>query len=265
MNNNFLPPIIDSHCHMDFPDFDDDLDQVLERARSAGVSKLLTICTKPDNLKKVLTIITSHSDIYFAAGSHPLNKNKKDMFTKDQLLKLTLNPKMIGIGETGLDYFYSSENASEQKRHFRLHIAIARECSLPLIVHSRSADLDMANILKEEYKNGHFDCVLHCFSSGPDLAKIALELGFYLSISGIAVFPKSIELREIFSKTPLNRLLIETDSPYLAPPPFRGKRNEPSYVAFTAKVMAKHYGVSESLFRQTTSRNFKELFKKIQT
>ncbi len=257
-----LPSIIDSHCHIDFPEFDNDLDQVLNRAHKAGVSKILTICTKPANLQKVLTIVSAHRNIFFAAGSHPLNNNAKDRFTKEELLEATLNAKMVGIGETGLDYFYSSTNSNDQKKDFRLHIALARECSLPLIIHSRKADEDMTSILKDEYKSGPFRCVLHCFSSGAKLARVALELGFYLSISGIAVFPKSQELREILSTVPLNRLLVETDSPYLAPPPFRGKRNEPSYVTHTAKAIAEHFGISESLFRQMTSDNFNELFKK---
>ena len=263
MNNSLLPPIVDSHCHLDFKEFDHDLEKVLERAKGAGVSKILTICTKPKNLQKILKIVSSHENIYFAAGSHPLNKNDYDWFTKKELLDTTANEKMVGIGETGLDYFYSTENVATQQKHFRMHIAIARECSLPLIVHSRSADWDMAKILVEEYKNGPFKCVLHCFSSGSNLAQTALELGCYFSISGIAVFPKSKELRKIFHEIPLNRLLIETDSPYLSPPPFRGKRNEPSFVAITARRIAEYFEISETLFRQATSDNFFNLFKRV--
>ena len=263
MTKYSFPTLVDSHCHLDFPEFDDDIDNIIVRAKNAGVSKILTICTKPKDLNKVIKIAKNQSLVYFAVGSHPLNKENSDKFTKDKLLQLSKNPKMVGIGETGLDYFYSSENSDEQKQHFRLHIALARECSLPLIVHSRSADTDMASILQEEYKTGPFECVMHCFSSGPELAKIAIDLGFYLSISGIAVFPKSNDLRNIFSSVPINRLLVETDSPYLAPPPFRGKRNEPSYVAFIAKKMSDHLGVSEDDFRKITSENFYRLFKKV--
>ena len=257
-----LPPLVDSHCHVDFPEFDTDFDAIMARAKSAGVTKILTICTKPKNYSKVLEITDRYKDLFFALGSHPLNKNEDDYFTKKEILQASLQPKMVGIGETGLDYFYSTETSEKQKKHFRLHIALARECSLPLIVHSRSADEDMAKILTAEYKVGHFECVLHCFSSGAELASTAIELGFYLSISGIAAFPKSNKLRDIFSRVPLNRLLVETDSPYLAPPPFRGKRNEPSYVALTAKVMAQHLGISEPVFREETTNNFNRLFKK---
>ena len=265
MNKGFKADLVDSHCHIDFPDFDSDLDQVIVRAKEEGISKILTICTSPKNLEKVSTIALAHQIVYFAAGSHPLNKTESDKFTRNELLNASLNPKMIGIGETGLDYFYSSKNSNEQKKHFRLHIAVARECSLPLIVHSRSADQDMASILKDEYKRGHFECVLHCFSSGSELANTAIDLGFYLSISGIATFPKSKILRDIFKNTPISRLLLETDSPYLAPPPFRGKRNEPSYVAVTAQLMAKHLEIPEGILRMTTSDNFHRLFKKIKT
>ncbi len=265
MSSFSLPPIVDSHCHLDFIDFDVDLDQVMKRAEKAGVSKIVTICTKPENLHKVSKIVEIYPNVYFAAGTHPLNTEVHEWFTREQLVEATSNTKMIGIGETGLDYFYSAKNATDQKKNFRLHINLARECELPLIVHSRSADQDMIAILTEEFKKGPFECVLHCFSSGANLAKMAVDFGFYLSISGIAVFPKSIELREILSTVPLNRILIETDSPYLAPPPFRGKRNEPSYVAFTAQTMAKHFGISEASFRNITTHNFKALFKKITT
>ena len=263
MAKYLFPTLVDSHCHLDFPEFDNDIDSVISRANKAGVSKILTICTKPKYLEKVIKIVKSRSNLYFAAGTHPLNKEKSDKFTKDELTQLAENPKMVGIGETGLDYFYSSENSNDQKKHFRLHIALAREFSLPLIVHSRSADDDMATILQEEYKIGPFQCVMHCFSSGSKLANIAIDLGFYLSISGIAVFPKSNNLRTIFSNVPLSRLLVETDSPYLAPPPFRGKRNEPSYVALIAKIMAEHLDISEGIFRKITTENFHRLFKKV--
>jgi TatD DNase family protein len=209
-----------------------------------------------------LDITDRYPNIFFAVGSHPLNKDSVDHFTRDELLTLSSHPKMVGIGETGLDYFYSSENTKQQKENFKLHIAVARECALPLIVHSRSADNDMSQILQEEYKAGHFACVLHCFSSGVALANAAIDLGFYLSISGIATFPKSSALREIFSCCPLNRLLVETDSPYLAPPPFRGKRNEPAHVAVTTKVISEYLNISEASFRQQTTDNFNRLFTK---
>ena len=265
MDRNLLTPLVDSHCHLDFPDFDDDLDLVVKRAEDAGISNLVTICTKPQNLSKVLKIVSRYPNIYFAAGSHPLNKYDNEKFTKQELLEASNDPKMVGIGETGLDYFYSSLTSIDQKKHFRLHIELARKCSLPLIIHSRSADQDMIKILTEEYERGSFECVLHCFSSGSNLASVAIELGFYISISGIFTFPKSEDLRKIIKTIPLDRLLIETDSPYLAPQPVRGKRNEPSFVALTAKIVAEHIGISEDCFRERTTQNFHQLFKKIKT
>ena len=262
MKNYELSPIIDSHCHLDFPDFDDDLKETIKRAEDFGVIKMLTICTKPSELKKVLNISETYSSVFFAVGSHPLSIAKGDVFSHKQLLEISQHSKMIGIGETGLDYFYSSENSDEQKRHFRLHISVARETGLPLIVHSRTADEDMANLLLEEYKNGPFDCVMHCFSSGEALAKIAIELGFYLSISGIAAFPKNEELRSLFAGVPKNRILVETDSPYLAPPPYRGRRNEPAYVSYTTDLIAEYLGISRNDFRKQTTKNFNTLFKK---
>ena len=166
MNKIELPDLVDSHCHVDFPEFDSDLDEILLRAQKAGVSKVLTICTKPQNLDRVMEIATNHASVFFAVGTHPLNINKVDYFTYEEILKLSSHPKMVGIGETGLDYFYSMSNSKRQEKHFKMHIALARDCSLPLIVHSRSADKDMSRILKDEYKKGHFNCVLHCFSSG---------------------------------------------------------------------------------------------------
>ena len=262
MTENVLPPLVDSHCHIDFADFDSDLKETVTRATKAGVSKILTICTKPTNTERVLEITARYPNIFFAAGSHPLNKFEDESFTYKEISILSSHPKMVGIGETGLDYFYSAQNADLQKKHFRMHIELARECSLPLIVHSRSADSDMAKILMEEYNNGPFTCVLHCFSSGRELANTAIDLDFYFSASGIVAFPKSNALREIFSIVPLDRILVETDSPYLAPPPFRGKRNEPSYVTLTAKVLAAHLDISEGAFRRHTTNNFNRLFKK---
>ena len=170
------------------------------------------------------------------------------------------HPKFVGIGETGLDYFYTAETADIQKQSLRIHIAAARETKLPLIIHARAADDDMIRILREEYANGAYTCVMHCFSSSAELGKAALDLGFYLSMSGIAAFPKSKELRDIFAHAPVDRVLVETDSPYLAPPPFRGKRNEPAFTAHTAKVGAEVFGLSYEDFAKQTSDNFDRLF-----
>ena len=185
--------------------------------------------------------------------------------TVDELLKLTEHPKMVGIGESGLDYHYTAESADIQKQSLRIHIAAARESGLPLIIHARAADDDMARILTEEHRNGAYDCVMHCFSSSRELARAALDLGFYLSMSGIATFKKSQELREIFAAAPVDRILVETDAPYLAPVPYRGKRNEPAYSAHTAKVGAEVFGMDYGDFARQTTENFDRLFSKAAT
>ena len=180
----------------------------------------------------------------------------------DQLIKISQHPKMVGIGETGLDYHYTAESAEIQKTSLKIHIEAARETNLPLIIHSRAADEDMAAILKNEFKKGQYKCVMHCFSSSVELAKLSLELGFYLSMSGIITFKKSEELRSIFKLAPIDQVLVETDSPYLSPVPFRGKRNEPSYTAHTAEVGATIYGVDYIMFANQTTKNFNKLFSK---
>jgi len=184
------------------------------------------------------------------------------MATLDQLLALAKHPKFVGIGETGLDYHYTADSAQVQKDSLRIHIAAARETGLPLIIHSRAADDDMTQILTEEMQNGAFTCVMHCFSSSPELARAALDLGFYLSMSGIAAFPKCQDIRDIFAAAPLNRVLVETDAPYLAPPPHRGKRNEPAYTAHTARVGAQVFGLDYAEFAARTQANFDRLFTK---
>jgi TatD DNase family protein len=178
------------------------------------------------------------------------------------LIAIAAHPKMVGIGETGLDYHYTGETAVAQKASLRIHIEAARQTGLPLIIHARAADDDMAEILAEEHRNGAYDCVMHCFSSSPALAKAALDLGFYLSMSGIAAFPKSKDLRDIFAAAPLDRILVETDSPYLAPPPHRGKRNEPAYTTHTARVGAEVFGLDYADFAAATQANFDRLFAK---
>jgi TatD DNase family protein len=178
----------------------------------------------------------------------------------EELLALAAHPKFVAIGETGLDYHYTAESAEIQKQSLRIHIEAAQKSNLPLIIHARAADDDMADILGSEYRNAPFNCVMHCFSSSPELGRAALDLGFYLSMSGIATFPKSQEVRDIFASAPLDRILVETDAPYLAPPPFRGKRNEPAYTAFTAQVGADVFGLSLSEFAAQTEANFERLF-----
>lgn len=254
--------IVDSHCHLDFPDFNAELPQIIARAQEAGVSRMVTICTKLHNEPAVRAIAEAYPGVYYAAGTHPMSAAEQPLATVDELVALSKHPKFVGIGETGLDYHYTAESAEIQKVSLRVHIEAAQETGLPLIIHARAADEDVAQILAEGMAKRPYSCVMHCFSSGEGLAKAALEMGFYLSMSGVATFPKSQDIRDIFAKAPLNRILLETDSPYLAPPPYRGRRNEPAYTAFTAKVGAQVFGVSEAEFAATTTANFDRLFSK---
>jgi len=256
------PLLVDSHCHLDFPQLADELPEVVARARRAGVTRMVTICTRLSQEPTVRAIAEAHDGVFYAVGNHPMNVAKEPMATVDALVGFARHPRMVGIGETGLDYHYTRESMALQQESLRLHIEAARRTGLPLIIHARDADADMARILTEEHAAGAYRCVMHCFSSGRALAETALGLGFYLSMSGIAAFPKSAELREIFTSAPLDRILVETDSPYLAPPPHRGKRCEPAYVALTARIGAEAFGVSYEDFCAATSANFDRLFAK---
>jgi len=254
--------IVDSHCHLDFPDFQSELPEVIARAHAAGVSRMVTICTKLPNEPTVRAIAEGNPGVFYAAGVHPMSVADHAPVTVDQLVAYAKHPKFVGIGETGLDYHYSADSAELQKASLRIHIEAAQETGLPLIIHARAADDDMAQILAEGMAQHHYSCVMHCFSSSEALGLAALEMGFYLSMSGIAAFPKSQDLRDIFAKAQLDRILLETDSPYLAPPPYRGRRNEPAYTAFTAKAGAAVFGVTEAEFAAATTANFDRLFTK---
>ena len=221
---------------------------------------MVTICTKLPSLPKVQAISEAHPEVFHTFGVHPMSAADHAPVSVDQLVTLSKHPKFVGIGETGLDYHYTAESAEVQQQSLRTHIAAARDTKLPLIIHSRDADEDMARILSEEMQNGAYSCVMHCFSSSAELARAALDLGFYLSMSGIAAFPKSQELRDIFAAAPVERILVETDAPYLAPPPYRGKRNEPAYTAHTAKVGAEVFGLDYADFAARTQENFDRLF-----
>lgn len=256
------PAIVDSHCHLDFPDFADELPAVIARARTAGVTRMVTICTRLRLEPQVRAIAEANDGVFYAAGTHPMSAAEEPLATVAELVALAAHPKFVGIGETGLDYHYTAESAAVQQQSLRIHIAAARETGLPLIIHSRAADADMARILAEEHREGAFSCVMHCFSSSAELARAALDLGFYLSMSGIATFPKSGEIRDIFAAAPLERILLETDAPYLAPPPHRGRRNEPAYTAHTAAAGAGLFGLSLPDFAAATSANFDRLFTK---
>ncbi len=254
------PALVDSHCHLDFPDFNGKVDDVVARAVAAGVTRMVTICTRLATEPAVRAIAQAHAPVFYAAGTHPMHVSENPVVTVEDLTALTKYPKFVGIGETGLDYHYTSETKAVQKQSLAIHIEAARQTSLPLIIHARAADDDMADILMAEHRAGAFKCVMHCFSSGADLAKTALDLGFYLSMSGIATFKKSTELREIFAAAPLDRILVETDSPYLAPMPHRGKRNEPAYTAHTAAVGAQIFDLPMADFAAATTANFDRLF-----
>jgi TatD DNase family protein len=255
-----VPELVDSHCHLDFPDFEGEVPDLIARAQAAGVSRLVTICTRLRNEPKVRAIAEAYPNVFYAAGTHPMSAAEEPIATVAELVALAAHPKFVGIGETGLDYHYTAESKSIQKASLRIHIEAAQETQLPLIIHARGADDDMAAILTEGFKARPYPCVMHCFSSGEGLAKAALELGFYLSMSGIAAFPKSQELRDIFAAAPLDRILLETDSPYLAPPPFRGRRNEPAYTAHTAAAGARVFGLTVAEFAAQTTANFDRLF-----
>lgn len=257
-----IPEITDSHCHLDFPDFDGQMPEVIARAAAAGVTRMVTICTKLRNEPGVRAIADAHLPVFYAAGTHPMSAAEEPMATVDELVALNAHPKFVGIGETGLDYHYTADSAEVQKRSLRIHIEAAQRTGLPLIIHSRAADDDMARILAEEQRNAPFSCVMHCFSSSPELARAALDLGCYLSMSGIMAFPKSQDLRDIFAAAPLDRILVETDAPYLAPPPHRGKRNEPAFTAHTARKGAEVFGMDYVDFAAQTQDNFNRLFYK---
>ena len=254
--------ITDSHCHLDFPDFDAERDEVIARAVASGVQRMVTICTKLRQEPQVRAIAEKYAPVFYAAGTHPMSAASEPLVTVDELVKLAEHPKFVGIGETGLDYHYPAESAEVQKTSLRVHIEAARRTGLPLIIHARDADDDMARILSEEYRNGAYSCVMHCFSSSAALARAALDLGFYLSMSGIAAFPKSQELRDIFASAPVERILLETDAPYLAPPPYRGSRNEPAYTLHTGQKGAEVFGMGWAEFAAQTEANFERLFTK---
>ena len=255
--------LVDSHCHLDFPDFAADIDGVLARAKAAGVAKMVTISTRVRKFDQIRALAEAHDEIFCSVGTHCHNAAEEADIGLDDLLRLAEHPKCVAIGEAGLDYHYDLAPRDLQMTSFRAHIAAARQTGLPLVIHSREADDDMARVLEEETEEGAFPALLHCFSSGVELARRALALGHYVSFSGILTFKKSEEVRASAAEVPLDRLLIETDAPYLAPLPHRGKRCEPAHVAETAKVLAAVKGVSVEEIAAITTANFHRLFAKV--
>jgi len=255
--------LVDSHCHLDFPDFAAELPEVVARAQAAGVEKLVTISTRVRKFDQVLGIAERFPNVYCSVGTHPHHAHEELDITAEDLARLASHSKVVAIGEAGLDYHYDFSTPEAQEQGFRTHIAAARMTGLPLVIHTREADENTARILEEEAEQGAFTAVLHCYTGGRELAERAVALGHYVSFTGILTFKNSNDLRAIAAALPADRIMVETDAPYLAPGKFRGKRNEPSYVVETARVLAEVRGVTfEEIARQTTA-NFFRLFSKV--
>ncbi len=255
--------LVDSHCHLDFPDFAEERAAVIARAVEAGVVRMVTISTRVRRFDQIVAIAEAHDEVFCSVGTHPHNAADELDVDADELLRLSSHPKVVAIGEAGLDYYYDKSPRDAQARGFRTHIAAARTSGLPLVIHARDADADMIAILEDETGKGAFPFILHCFSSGRALAEAGVRLGGYVSFSGILTFKNSPEIRAIAADIPRDRLLVETDAPYLAPPPHRGKRNEPAYVVNTAKVLAETIGLSFEETAALTTDNFYRLFTKM--
>ncbi|MBY0531126.1 MAG: TatD family hydrolase [Xanthobacteraceae bacterium] len=255
--------LIDSHCHLDFPDFAAERDAIVSRARAAGIGRMVTISTKVHKFADIRAIAQAYDDVFCSIGTHPHYADKESDVTTADLVKLTNDPKVVAIGEAGLDYFRNNSSVEGQERGFRRHIAAARETGLPLVIHAREADDDIARILEEESAKGAFPFVLHCFTGGQDLAKRGVALGGYVSFSGVITFKRNEALRAVAASIPAGRILIETDAPYLAPEPYRGKRNEPAYVTNTARALAAARNTSFETVSKQTTENFFRLFSKV--
>jgi TatD DNase family protein len=255
--------LVDSHCHLDFPDFASDLDDIVARAKAAGIGRILTISTRVKRLDALLAIADRFPDVYCTVGTHPHQADEEDGISTQELVELSSHPKVVGFGEAGLDYFYQHGSREAQERGFRNHIAAARATGLPLVIHTREADDDCGRILEDEMAKGAFRAVLHCYTGGRELAMKAISLGLFISFTGILTFKKSESLRELAAELPADRIMVETDAPYLAPGKHRGKRNEPAYVIEIARVLAEARKVSlEEISRQTTE-NFFRFFSKV--
>ncbi len=254
--------LVDSHCHLNFPDFAEDFDTVLQRASDSNVICMQTICTRMSEFNTIHAIAEAHECIYCSVGVHPNNVAEEELIDVDDIIAKTSSANVIGIGETGLDYYYEHSAREKQQESFRRHIAVSRHTQLPIIVHTRDADEDTVNIISQEKEKGDFPGLIHCFSTTQYLAQSALDLGFYISIAGIITFKKADTLRDIVKDIPLERLLIETDAPYLAPVPNRGKRNEPSFVTYTNAMIAELKNISAEEVGHITTENFFRLFTK---
>ena len=255
--------LVDSHCHLDFPDFAAEVDAVVARARAAGVGRMVTISTRVKKQPQLIAIAEKYPDVFCTVGTHPHHASSEMDVDAATLVGLSRHPKVVGIGEAGLDYHYDTGPRDDQLKSLHEHIAAARETGLPLVIHSRDCDADMAAVLTEEMGKGTFRAVLHCFTAGAALARTAIDLGLYIGFTGILTFKSSQALRDIAKELPADRILVETDSPYLAPVPYRGKRCEPAYVAETARVLAETRGVTPDEMARQTTENFFRLFNKV--
>ncbi len=260
--SSILMPFIDSHCHLDFPDFEGELDDVVKRAVDSGITHILTICTHLSKFEQVHNVAKRFENVWCSVGIHPHNVEAEQEATTETLVEMSGSPKVVGFGETGLDFFYEHSSREKQEISFRAHIEAARQTGLPIIIHTREAEEDTIRILCDEAAKGSFPGVIHCFSSGQKLAAVAVELGLYISISGIVTFKTAGKLRETIKTVPLKHLLVETDAPYLAPVPMRGKRNEPAYTVFTAQAVAELKAIELSELANATTDNFFSLFAK---
>ncbi|MDX2144209.1 MAG: TatD family hydrolase [Rhodospirillaceae bacterium] len=254
--------LVDSHCHLDFPELAAQQDAVMDRARAAGVGHFLTICTHVTRAESIRAIADKYADVSCTVGIHPHEAGKEPAVDTAKLLALAEHPKVVGFGETGLDFFYEHSPRADQDRSFRVHLAAAREARLPVVIHTRDADDETAATIAEEMGKGRFTGLIHCFSSGLQLAETALKFGLYISFSGIVTFKKADTLRDVVKAMPLDRILVETDAPYLAPVPHRGKTNEPAFVAHTAALVAELKGIGRDELAQRTTENFFRLFAK---
>ncbi len=255
--------LIDSHCHLDFPDFQSELPDVIERAKLHGVGRMITISTRVAKYDVYRSIAEANPTVWFSTGTHPHQAHEETEITVEDLVARASHPRCIAIGEAGLDYHYDKAPRDVAELVFRRHIEAARRTGLPLVIHSRDADEDMARILRDEMGKGAFKALLHCFTSSRDLAQTGIELGLYVSFSGVLTFKNSEYLREIARDVPLDRVMVETDAPFLAPVPHRGKRNEPAYVTETAKVLGAAKGLDSSQIIQRTTENVLRLFDKM--
>lgn len=254
--------LVDHHCHLDFPDFAPERDAVVARAAAAGVTTLVTISTRVRQFDIYRAIAEAYPRVFFSVGTHPHQAHHELDVPVAEIVEKSAHPRCIAIGEAGLDYFYDKSPRSAQRQGLLNHIDAARQTGLPLVIHARDADADMAALLEDEMAKGKFSAVLHCFTGGADLARRALALGLYVSASGVITFKKSEDLRAVFAEVPLDRLLVETDAPFLAPGPHRGKRNEPAFVVHTAAALAEVKGVSREAIATATTDNFYRLYAK---